>query len=99
MLQLETGPPGRVGVIDVLTDASLLMLLGIVRAAGVLDLSEVREADTEAGCRAGPLTGRQLDGGVSPLDASRRRRQARFPRRPAGPGGASRPRSSRRRFR
>jgi len=47
MLQLETSSPERVRVIDVLTGAALLMLLGIVRAAGVLDLSEVREADTE----------------------------------------------------
>ena len=47
MLQPETRPPERVRVIDVLTDAAFLMLLGIVRAAGALDLPEVREADTE----------------------------------------------------
>jgi PAS domain S-box-containing protein len=40
-----------------------------------------------------------LDGGFSPVDASRRRRPARRPRRPAGPGCAFRRHSIRRRFR
>jgi hypothetical protein len=49
MLQLETSPPERVRVIGALTGTALLMLLDMVKTAEVLlDLSEVREADTDA---------------------------------------------------
>jgi hypothetical protein len=49
VLQLETSPPERVRVIGALTGTALLMLLDMVKTAEVLlDLSEVREADTDA---------------------------------------------------
>ena len=49
MLQLETNPPERVRVIGALSGAALLMLLDMVKTAEVpLDLSEVREVDTDA---------------------------------------------------
>ena len=49
MMQFEGGPPGRVRVIGALTGAELETLLEMVKTTEVLlDLSEVREADTDA---------------------------------------------------
>jgi ABC-type transporter Mla MlaB component len=48
MSQLETSPAERVRVIGPLTGAVLLMLLDMAKAAEVmLDLSEVRDVDTD----------------------------------------------------
>lgn len=49
MLQLESSPPERVRVIGALTGTALVMLLDMVKTTEVLlDLSEVREVDTDA---------------------------------------------------
>ena len=49
MMQLECSPPDRVRVIGALTGAALETLLEMVKTTEVLlDLSEVREADTDA---------------------------------------------------
>ena len=48
-MQLETSQPERVRVIGAVTGAALLMLLDMVKTAEVLlDLSDVREADSDA---------------------------------------------------
>ena len=48
MMQIEVGPPARVRVIGALMGAEFATLLDMTKAQVRLDLSQVREVDTDA---------------------------------------------------